>query len=294
MGIVDFDTGTWTDKWLRSLDVESKTVFLYLWTNQHKNMIAMYEIEPAVIAFETGVPQEKVLRILPALHPKVKWDPENSVVWVVNHVRRQFMRTDHISPKIIIGIKKSLILLKGHFFVGEFLECYKLLNLFNSVEQYPYCLRGYPYPPGEGEGEGKGKGKKPKNNRKPKTKKKEEDFKEKPISEEEDKLPPDEIEVVVPVKPKPNEVIKVYCEKFKEVYGINPHITPKDTGIAIRLCAIPDIFNLIDLFFKSQDQFILKSKHNIMIFESQINKLLVAGVNVNYSGIQEWLKGKTI
>lgn len=127
-------------------------------------------------------------------------------------------------------------------------------------------------------------------------KEKEEDCKEKPILEEEDKLPPDdidpEVKVNVPVLPQPNEVIKVYCDRFKEVYGINPHVTPKDVGISVRLCQIPDILNLIDLFFKSQDSFILKSKHNIMIFESQINKLLVAGVNVNYSGIQEWLQTK--
>lgn len=159
MGIVDFDTGTWTDRWFRALKPEAKNVFLYLWTNNHKNIMAMYEIDFEQIAFELNMTLPKVIDTLRILYPKIYIDEENNIVWVVNYVRRQFMRTDKISPRIIEGIRKSLILMKGHVFVTQFLELYKCLDLFNSDKPYPYPLKGYEYPSGKGEGKGKGKGK---------------------------------------------------------------------------------------------------------------------------------------
>jgi len=84
------------------------------------------------------------------------YDAENSIVFVVNHVREQFMRTGKISPKIKSAISKNLLALpEGHPFVGEFLNKYGVLSI-----PYPYPIdtlsEGYPYPSGAGAGEGKG------------------------------------------------------------------------------------------------------------------------------------------
>jgi hypothetical protein len=161
MAIVDFDTTTWKDPWFRQLNANQKTLFVFLWTNDHKNLACLYEMDLDTMSFYTALTVKQLKKLLPTLFPKVKYDYESSVVWVVSFVRRQFMRTPNISPKIIAGIEKSLIEMDGHFLIGEFLEEYGVLNF-----SYPYPIdtvsEGYLYPSsgGEGEGGGGGEGKK--------------------------------------------------------------------------------------------------------------------------------------
>ncbi len=156
--IVDFQSSTWTDSWFRKLPLPAKTFFLYSWTNQHKNLIAMYNIDFEIIAFETGLKINQIEDAIKILEGKVFYDREKEIIWVKNHVRHQFMRTANISPKIIEGISKCLISLNKHFFVGLFLKEYKELKI-----PYPYPIDTvsdrvsiYPSSVGEGEGEGKG------------------------------------------------------------------------------------------------------------------------------------------
>jgi len=116
----------------------------------------MYEIDLDTIKFYTGISLPDIQNTLSILYPKVKYDYEKEIVWVVNFVRHQFMRTENTSPKIITGIKNNLVQNNGHFFIGEFLEEYQSLSI--SYE-YPIdrVSEGYQYPPGGGGGEGKGK-----------------------------------------------------------------------------------------------------------------------------------------
>ena len=87
------------------------------------------------------------------------------------------------------------------------------------------------------------------------------------------------------------EFISKYCESFKAKYGLNPHISEKDSGIARRLIQVPHIDTIMERFFNSQDKFILQNRHGLNIVESQINKLLVGEMD-KYSGLREWLKKK--
>lgn len=81
-----------------------------------------------------------------------------------------------------------------------------------------------------------------------------------------------------------------YCESFKELYGENPIITKKESGIAVRLITIPDIEIIMERFFTSKDKFITENCHSLNIVESQINKL-IANVNKN-TGMEAWIKAK--
>lgn len=157
MSIVDFNTSIWKDSWFRKLSVKAKNLFIFLWTNDHKNLACIYEIDIDTIGFYTGLTGKDIKNTLSLLYPKVKYDYDNEVVWVVNFVKHQFMRTPKISPKIITGIRNNLVQSNGHFFIKEFLEEYQSLDI--SFE-YPIDTvpDGYQYPPGGGGGEGKGKG----------------------------------------------------------------------------------------------------------------------------------------
>lgn len=159
MAIVDFNSSTWNDPWVRKLPKNAKILFLYLWTNNHKNLVAIYSIDPETISFETGLSVKDVMSAFEALKPKVLYDPKTYHVWVVNHVRHQFMRGE-ISPKIVAGIKKCLLTIK-HPFAGKFLTTYKdiqgLQELTDKVS-IGYLDSGYPTSEGEGESEGGDKG----------------------------------------------------------------------------------------------------------------------------------------
>lgn len=159
MAIVDFNSATWGDPWVRKLPKNAKILFLYLWTNNHKNLIAMYAIDPETISFETGLSVKEVLAALDVLKPKVLYDPKTYYVWVVNHVRHQFMR-GKMSPKIVDGIKKLLLSIR-HPFTGKFLTVYKDIQELQELTDrvyVGYLDSGYPTSVGEGEGGGKGEG----------------------------------------------------------------------------------------------------------------------------------------
>lgn len=157
MSIVDFNTSIWKDSWFRKLSVKAKNLFIFLWTNDHKNLACLYEIDIETMSFYTGLSVKDIKDTLSVLYPKVKYDYKNEVIWVVNFVRHQFMRTEKTSPKIKVGINNNLIQNNGHFFIKEFLEEYQELNLSYS---YPIntVSEGYQYPPGAGAGAGEGEG----------------------------------------------------------------------------------------------------------------------------------------
>ena len=154
MAIVDFNSATWGDPWFRKLPVNSKLLFIYLWTNTHKTLTGIYPLDIDVMVFETGIPSKQCLQTLSTLSPKVKYDYHNEIVWVVNHVRHQFMRTLKISEQVKIGIIRNLLILNGHPFVKEFLEVYKILEI--TIPSTEGLQRVSLDPPGGGGGVGEG------------------------------------------------------------------------------------------------------------------------------------------
>jgi hypothetical protein len=152
--ITDFDTSTWSDPWFRRLSLQAKTLFIYLWTNEHKNLAGLYILDLDVIAFETGIAIDQVTTILDGeLSQKIKYDYDTNLVWVVNNVKRQFIRSAEkkISDKIVTAISKALLSLpENHSFINQFLEKYASLSIpySRSVDR----VSGYPT------GKGKGKG----------------------------------------------------------------------------------------------------------------------------------------
>lgn len=66
------DTRFWEDGWVRKLNALDRYVFLYFLTNTHTNWCGVYELDMAMMAFESGIDKEDLSRsILPRLSPKV-------------------------------------------------------------------------------------------------------------------------------------------------------------------------------------------------------------------------------
>ena len=157
--IIDFDSTFWGDPFIQELSPIAKLLHIYLWTNSHKNVACLYEITHSTIKHETGLTQKHIDDTLPILYPKVMYDPEKHLVFVSKHIKKSYMRTENISPKIVAAIQKNINAApKGHPFIKTLLDEYPSLPI--EYKENIYTLsKGYPYPSSSGKGSGKDSGK---------------------------------------------------------------------------------------------------------------------------------------
>lgn len=129
----DFNTGFWTDPFIVKLPFEAKALFAYLWTNDHCNQAGLYEIALETVASETRLSEDILPNLFSLLEPKVKWYPEQNLVWVKNFIKRQSK-----SPKFLIAVAKSLSTIHNNGAISELLE-YNSKRYSISIP-YPYSM----------------------------------------------------------------------------------------------------------------------------------------------------------
>lgn len=98
-----FDTGYWTDGAIQPLSKDATFLYPYLWLNDHCNPAGLYEITLHTISFETKIPTQDLPILFKELDAKVKWLPEENIVWVKNFLNRQSK-----SPQFRIAAAKAL------------------------------------------------------------------------------------------------------------------------------------------------------------------------------------------
>jgi DnaD/phage-associated family protein len=135
----NFDDAFWGDDFVQSLEPESKLLFAYLWTNKSCNAAGLYQITIKSITFETGLPQEQLKSIFLTLESKVKWYPEQNIVWVKNFVKHQAK-----SPQFLIAVAKCLNSFNDAI-IREFLEYNKLVGISIPYEYSTHTV-SIPYP----------------------------------------------------------------------------------------------------------------------------------------------------
>jgi len=130
-----FDTGFWNDPFVQKLPQEGKTLFAYLWTNDHCNPAGLYEITPMTIAFDTGLPPADIPALLESLKPKVVWYPDENLVWVKNFIKRQSK-----SSKFLAAAAKYLTSIHNNGAIKELLD-YNLQRYSISIPYQYYMDR---------------------------------------------------------------------------------------------------------------------------------------------------------
>lgn len=123
-----FQTELWTDPFIQGLSPEAKLLFIYLWTNKHCNQAGLYEISLKTMAFDTGLAQDSLLKLLKELEPKVTWYADRNLVWVKNFLKRQCK-----SQSFLIAAAKCLKNLNSNGLVKEF------FNYNHSFDLEPLC-----------------------------------------------------------------------------------------------------------------------------------------------------------
>ncbi|HUV53030.1 MAG TPA: DnaD domain protein [Dehalococcoidia bacterium] len=126
-----FITGFWTDAFIVKLPFEAKSLYAYLFTNDHCNQAGLYEIGLETIASETKLPESSLPELFSLLEPKIKWYPDHNLVWVKNFIKRQSK-----SPKFLIAVAKSLATIHNNGAIAELLD-YNLERYSISIP-YPY------------------------------------------------------------------------------------------------------------------------------------------------------------
>ncbi|GAJ22651.1 unnamed protein product, partial [marine sediment metagenome] len=106
-------------------------LFIYLWTNDHCNQAGLYHITLKTISDEALFSKDELPELLNSLVPKVKWYPEENLVWVKNFIKRQSK-----SPKFLIAVAKSLTTVHNNGAIAELLE-YNSRRYSISIP-YPY------------------------------------------------------------------------------------------------------------------------------------------------------------
>ncbi|MBA7532432.1 hypothetical protein ES705_24658 [subsurface metagenome] len=99
------DTKFWDDSYIINKDPVEKLLFIYLLTNPLTNILGIYEISLGRIAFDTGIEQEMVLKILE------RFEKDNKVKYYKSYIAlKNFTKYQKNNPKINKGIE---ILLKN-------------------------------------------------------------------------------------------------------------------------------------------------------------------------------------
>lgn len=112
-----FDTAFWGDPFVLELPKDAKTLFAYLWTNDHCNQAGLYYITPKTIAFYTGLDMADIPALFELLKHSVKWYPEENLVWVKNFLKRQFK-----SSTFLKAAAKSLTRVNNKDAIQELLD----------------------------------------------------------------------------------------------------------------------------------------------------------------------------
>ncbi len=122
-----FNTEFWTDPFVFRLPLEAKVLYTYLWTNSRCNQAGLYQIAIETISSETKLNVNDIPNLIQMLEPKVKWYPEQDLIWVKNFIKHQAK-----SPKFLIAAASRLKDINDNGVVKELLEY--------NLRKYSICI----------------------------------------------------------------------------------------------------------------------------------------------------------
>ena len=104
------DTKFWEDNYSSNLDPIEKLMFLYFLTNSHTNICGIYQVPLKIIAVDTGIDRDIVMKILSRFERDGKVIFRDWWIAIKNFIRYQ----NEWSPQIKAWIKKEMLLAPSH------------------------------------------------------------------------------------------------------------------------------------------------------------------------------------
>jgi hypothetical protein len=124
-----FSEDFWTDPKIKALDMDTQRLFIYLFTNPHRNYCGLYYLPKSFIREQTGLSDRAIDRGIDTLQKGlfIEYSEEYQVVFVINMLKRK--APGFINDKQIKGITNHLNRLHGCYLIKSFLEHYKSLKI---------------------------------------------------------------------------------------------------------------------------------------------------------------------
>lgn len=146
-------THIWDDPDFEELTPQAKLVFIYGFSNKHRNEAGLYPITFRKLAFETGLTIEEAQNAIREIEGRGMWryDWDNQVLWVKNALKYQT-----VTEKNIVAIKKDIQVINSPL-VQEF-EVYYQDLLCQSEPPMKGHTRDMDALSMKGNGKGKGNG----------------------------------------------------------------------------------------------------------------------------------------
>lgn len=120
----------WQDVKFHKLNKDCKLLFLYLITNPHSHYSGIYHLPLEYIEYETGISTKEIVSAIANLSvfPIVKYDTDNSIVWVVKMAKYQCKSNNGkaISETLITGLRHHIENIESSL-VDEFCDFYSYL-----------------------------------------------------------------------------------------------------------------------------------------------------------------------
>ena len=94
------------DVWFQELDTDARLLFIYLFTNPSASISGIYRLPLRTMAFESGLPVERVQQLLNQFSEQDKAHYSDGIVWVVK--MRENQLPGKISPKVKTRLDKDV------------------------------------------------------------------------------------------------------------------------------------------------------------------------------------------
>ena len=132
------ETSIWRDKWFNSLPIKQQLFYIYLFTNDAICPAGIYEIDVPFIKHQLKIKNIKIE--MDKLAPKIVYDDEYGIVWVVNYFRKnQGSRTE----LLIKSAQNTLDRYANSIIAKKFVEYYKYMNFKDVFKGCPTLCKGF-------------------------------------------------------------------------------------------------------------------------------------------------------
>jgi len=147
-------THIWDDPKVEEFSANAKLLFIYSFSNKHRNEAGIYVITIKKMAFETGLTLEQTEAAAKEIIESHRWeyDWDNHILWVKNALKYQ-----SVGGKTLIAIRKDINLISSPL-VDQYIEYYKDI-LYPIDTPSKHIDNPLVTPPGKGNDKGKSNGK---------------------------------------------------------------------------------------------------------------------------------------
>ena len=113
----------WNDPYIEELEAAGRLLYLYLITCPHTSNLGVLEVSVRRMAYETGLEQEEVRRLLGEAEEAGRIVRDGSLLWVVNFVKHQ----TSTSPKLVQSLRTLFAALDSERIRAAVLSTYPAL-----------------------------------------------------------------------------------------------------------------------------------------------------------------------